>query len=180
MLLAGFLLLTRGKNNREEENFSSFAAMPSGEPPAPVINSTAPVAAPDYAAQADIYGQTGYGQQPTPAGAADQMYAPTQAFAAVPRPKSDPFAAIAPAPVAPAPAPAAVVQQIAPAPVQSGPPLPVTGLPEGWSMEQWSHYGAQYLAAQQGQPTAIQPASTDTPAASPVSDITGLLDDLDL
>ncbi|MEJ6716219.1 MAG: CARDB domain-containing protein [Euryarchaeota archaeon] len=182
VLLAGFLLLTRGKNNREEENFSSFAAMPSGEPPAPVINSTAPVAAPDYAAQADIYGQTGYGQQPTPAGAADQMYAPTQAFAAVPRPKYDPFAAIAPAPVAPAPAPApaAVVQQIAPAPVQSGPPLPVTGLPEGWSMEQWSHYGAQYLAAQQGQPTAIQPASTDTPAASPVSDMTGLLDDLDL
>ena len=180
VLLAGFLLLTRGKNNRDEENFSSFAAMPSGEPPAPVINSTAPVGAPDYAAQADIYGQTGYGQQPTPAGAADQMYAPTQAFAAEPAfaPKEDPFAAIEPAPVAPAPA--AVVQQIAPAPVQSGPPLPVTGLPEGWSMEQWSHYGAQYLAAQQGQPTAIQPASTDTPAASPVSDMTGLLDDLDL
>ena len=26
-----------------------------------------------------------------------------------------------------------------------GPPLPPTGLPEGWTMEQWSHYGHQYL-----------------------------------
>ncbi|MDE0858224.1 MAG: hypothetical protein OSA38_06615, partial [Candidatus Poseidoniaceae archaeon] len=110
---------------------------------------------------------------PTQAVATDQMYAPTQAFATEPAfaPKEDPFAAIAPA---------AVVQPIAPAPAPSGPPLPVTGLPEGWSMEQWSHYGAQYLAAQQGQPAAIQPVSTDTPAASPVSDLTGSLDDLDL
>ena len=26
-----------------------------------------------------------------------------------------------------------------------GPPLPATGLPEGWTMEQWHHYGQQYL-----------------------------------
>ena len=25
------------------------------------------------------------------------------------------------------------------------PPLPPTGLPEGWTMEQWTHYGHQYL-----------------------------------
>ena len=25
------------------------------------------------------------------------------------------------------------------------PPLPPTGLPEGWTMEQWQHYGHQYL-----------------------------------
>ena len=25
------------------------------------------------------------------------------------------------------------------------PPLPPTGLPEGWTMEQWNHYGHQYL-----------------------------------
>ena len=25
------------------------------------------------------------------------------------------------------------------------PPLPPTGLPEGWTMEQWAHYGQQYL-----------------------------------
>ena len=25
------------------------------------------------------------------------------------------------------------------------PPLPPTGLPAGWTMEQWNHYGEQYL-----------------------------------
>ena len=46
------------------------------------------------------------------------------------------------APVAPAPAPV-----VAPAPVAApaGPPLPPGGLPAGWSMEQWVHYGHQYL-----------------------------------
>ncbi len=29
--------------------------------------------------------------------------------------------------------------------MQSGPPLPEGGLPEGWTMEQWSHYGQQWL-----------------------------------
>ena len=34
----------------------------------------------------------------------------------------------------------------APAPiVQSGPPVPAEGLPEGWTMEQWNHYGQQWL-----------------------------------
>ena len=27
----------------------------------------------------------------------------------------------------------------------AGPPLPEGGLPDGWSMEQWAHYGQQYL-----------------------------------
>ena len=26
-----------------------------------------------------------------------------------------------------------------------GPPLPATGLPPGWTMEQWQYYGQQYL-----------------------------------
>jgi hypothetical protein len=30
-------------------------------------------------------------------------------------------------------------------PISAGPPLPETGLPVGWSMEQWNHYGQQYL-----------------------------------
>jgi hypothetical protein len=47
-------------------------------------------------------------------------------------------------------------------------------------MEQWNHYGAQYLAAQQGQPAAIQPASTDTTPAAQGSNLSGLLDDFDL
>jgi hypothetical protein len=29
--------------------------------------------------------------------------------------------------------------------IQQVPPLPATGLPEGWTMEQWEHYGQQYL-----------------------------------
>ena len=34
-------------------------------------------------------------------------------------------------------------------PVQSssGPPLPASGLPAGWTMEQWEYYGEQYLAS---------------------------------
>ena len=31
------------------------------------------------------------------------------------------------------------------APVNVGPPLPPTGLPAGWTMEQWQHYGHQWL-----------------------------------
>lgn len=32
-----------------------------------------------------------------------------------------------------------------PATVSRGPPLPNTGLPEGWTMAQWEHYGQQWL-----------------------------------
>ena len=28
------------------------------------------------------------------------------------------------------------------------PPLPVSGLPDGWTMEQWKHYGQQWLDQQ--------------------------------
>jgi hypothetical protein len=31
------------------------------------------------------------------------------------------------------------------------PPLPDGGLPDGWSMEQWTHYGEQYLDRLKGQ-----------------------------
>ena len=44
--------------------------------------------------------------------------------------------------------PAQPVQQQVTQPVSqapAGPPLPPTGLPAGWTMEQWSHYGHQYL-----------------------------------
>ena len=30
----------------------------------------------------------------------------------------------------------------------NAPPLPDSGLPEGWSMEQWEHYGQQWLESQ--------------------------------
>ena len=76
----------------------------------------------------------------------------------------------------PAPAPTAP----APAPVQQGPPLPATGLPQGWTMDQWQHYGAQYLAAQNTAPAPIQPTSTGTTTQSATSNLNDLLDDLDL
>ena len=40
---------------------------------------------------------------------------------------------------------AAVAPPPAPVAAPAGPPLPPTGLPAGWSMEQWVHYGQQYL-----------------------------------
>ena len=74
---------------------------------------------------------------------------------------------------APIPAPA-------PAPVQQGPPLPATGLPQGWTMDQWQHYGAQYLAAQNTAPAPVQPTTTGTTTQSATSNLNDLLDDLDL
>ena len=50
--------------------------------------------------------------------------------------------------VAPAAYPQPVAQPVAPAPAPvavAGPPLPPSGLPAGWTMEQWAYYGQQYL-----------------------------------
>jgi uncharacterized membrane protein len=55
---------------------------------------------------------------------------PSKALPQIPAPMPAPL----PTP-APAPAPAAA----------SGPPLPPSGLPDGWTMEQWQHYGHQWL-----------------------------------
>ncbi len=49
-------------------------------------------------------------------------------------------------PVAPAVAPVAhVAPPPAPVAAPAGPPLPPSGLPAGWTMEQWVYYGQQYL-----------------------------------
>jgi hypothetical protein len=32
--------------------------------------------------------------------------------------------------------------------VNSGPPVPEEGLPEGWTMEQWQYYGQEWLDSQ--------------------------------
>ena len=62
-----------------------------------------------------------------------------QPFAQQPVVQTQPVAYSQPV-AAPVPQPAYV------APVQpQGPPLPATGLPPGWSMEQWAYYGQQYL-----------------------------------
>jgi hypothetical protein len=54
-----------------------------------------------------------------------------------------PMPAPMPAPVAaPLPKPAAPVNQLDPRGIA---PLPPTGLPEGWTQEQWNHFGWQYI-----------------------------------
>ena len=54
----------------------------------------------------------------------------------------------------------------APEPMNTGPPIPATGLPVGWTMEQWSYYGEQYLASLPPAPveTYSQPAQPEQPA----------------
>ena len=66
-----------------------------------------------------------------------------------PAPEMTPSTPIAPAPVMEPVAP--VMEPVAPSPavaVTSAPPLPATGLPDGWTMEQWEHYGQQWLDQQ--------------------------------
>ena len=49
----------------------------------------------------------------------------------------------------PLPIPQPFVQPLPVPQVPAGPPLPVTGLPAGWTMEQWQYYGQQYLDTMQ-------------------------------
>jgi hypothetical protein len=73
----------------------------------------------------------------------DSLSATYGAVAAAPSiPSSMPTPA--PAPAAPAPVAEAPVSQ------DTTPPLPDGGLPAGWTMEQWKHYGQQWL--EQNQP----------------------------
>ena len=63
------------------------------------------------------------------------------------------YGAVAAAPTVPmsappSPEPVAMPESTPPAPVSTGPPLPPGGLPDGWTMEQWEHYGQQYLDGQ--------------------------------
>ena len=43
------------------------------------------------------------------------------------------------------PAPTALPEGLPPGPIASPPPLPPDGLPPGWTMDQWKHYGHEYL-----------------------------------
>jgi hypothetical protein len=40
--------------------------------------------------------------------------------------------------------------------VNAGPAIPAGGIPVGWTMEQWQHYGQQYLDSLGAQPTPVQ------------------------
>ena len=33
--------------------------------------------------------------------------------------------------------------------INTGPPIPESGLPDGWTLEQWSYYGSAWLSQQQ-------------------------------
>lgn len=57
-------------------------------------------------------------------------------------PNPSPLPAIQPAPAQSAPVPAPAVQ--------TAPPLPAAGLPAGWTMEQWNHYGWEWIKRNQG------------------------------
>ena len=73
----------------------------------------------------------------------DSLSATYGAVAAAPSiPSGVPTPSSAP-PATPAPAPAATEEQ------SEGPPLPAGGLPAGWTMEQWKHYGQQWLEQNQ-------------------------------
>ena len=48
-----------------------------------------------------------------------------------------------------------------PALINSGPPLPADGLPVGWTMEQWTHYGEQWLS--QNMATTTPEEQVDSP-----------------
>ena len=61
-----------------------------------------------------------------------------------------------------------------------GPPLPATGLPAGWTMEQWAYYGEQYLAANQAPAPTYQPTPSMTTPSVQNTNLSDLLDDLDL
>ena len=89
----------------------------------------------------------------------------------------DPYAAYNPAPQ---PEPVSIPEpQPAPTPTM-GPPLPATGLPEGWTMEQWQYYGEQYLATQTASQVQPQPTITDTTSQSATNSQDNVWDDLDL
>ena len=93
--------------------------------------------------------------------------------AAQPAPPTDPdLTPFLEAGTAPAPAPALQPDPSpvpSPAPATAGPPLPASGLPPGWSMEQWAFYGERWLEAN----------APPTPTMAQ-QDLAGLLDDLGL
>ena len=90
-----------------------------------------------------------------------------------------PLPAPTPAPMAPMPdmnaQPVAAAPE--PAPVQAGPPLPASGLPPGWTMEQWAFYGEKWLEANA---PAVQAPTYAAPQPAAPANLDNLLDGLDL
>ena len=90
-------------------------------------------------------------------GALREMSQPTQEMGQIESFEQTPVQTQTPAPTpAEPPTPAPEMESM-----QAGPPLPDEGLPEGWTMEQWSHYGHQYLNAQGSQAEAFTQNGTE-------------------
>ena len=84
-------------------------------------------------------------QMPTPVAATVPLGLPPAGLPPQPLPMGLPPAGLPPKPVPALPLPLPAVALPLPA---LGPPLPASGLPAGWTMEQWQHYGQQWLDRQ--------------------------------
>ena len=185
VILAVFLLITRSREEDEGQKYSAFTEIPTMDPPTATTPTTYQASETSYAGQppsqdpgqmyaqqqTDIYGQ------PAVDPYAQSFQQPVQSQ---PQPTVQATDALATLSALSEPAVQQPVEPVVTPTVQSGPPLPATGLPQGWTMEQWQHYGEQYLAAQMGQQVSVQPTTTNTPSTSASTDMSGFLDDLDL
>jgi hypothetical protein len=178
IILAGFLLLTR-RRSEPSDDFSAFDNVPKEQPPLPEAQASYAAPEPSYGMPAQATSQPHEMYAPPTAQSVQQAYDPYVQQYATTQPVSESpaqnvFDALMTPEIQPVAAP--VAAPLAP----SGPQLPASGLPEGWSMDQWQHYGEQYLAAQMGQSVPAQPTTTNTPTQSAGTDMSSFLDDLDL
>ena len=112
-----------------------------------LYSESSPTAAPPTYAFGETPATTAPAVVETPAGVPPQETAQLQ----TPEPVQQPVVST-PAPLDTSSLDDIFAAPVAPAPVtSSGPPLPVGGLPDGWTMEQWEHYGEQWLKDQAAQ-----------------------------
>ena len=171
--LSIFLLITRKSSNPTDdkyqsyEGFSSTTNPPDSNPSASLFAQATVATSQQPSTQYDTYSAP-QNQPVAEVTTTTSMDAFAQFGAEIAQPQiQQPAAAVA---VAAAPQPAQIVQS---------PVLPATGLPPGWTMEQWDYYGQQWLDANKAPEPAIQPATNNTPAASVSTSVSSLLDDLD-
>ena len=163
-LLLVFLLL-RGRRSSEPELSSEYSSKEWNYEPAPGLMTQA-TGQSAYDPLESAMGQIPDGLPPT----AEQSLQTSwqQPVATTPVVNISEMSSI----LDPQPTSTAQVQQ--PVPVEtevSAPPVPATGLPPGWSMEQWKFYGAKWLEQQQ---------TEDSQAISTVENKYEIDDDLDL
>ena len=168
ILLAALVMVLRSTEVEDEiSTLSGYESTLDSEygslPPAPTLPDAPTLPSTDLDANSMYGGSQALFEQPVmetppaptaalPEGLPPAGLPPTAAApAAPPEPPAPEPPAPAPAasPEPPAPEPAAAADESADSPT-GGPPLPEDGLPEGWSTEQWKHYGEEYLSRKQG------------------------------